>query len=587
MADFISRLTSRPQSQHVWDTEFNGVTYFIFGSVFIKIGSDYYGICNAVDNRLSFQPHFSTNSILLLGKSSNPLGPFKIQSIILDQRDQSFWDGGRISNASIVKIGAKYVVYYVGSTYSGTIPDPAIPSTHLTGSSDARAVESGNTQQVGMIVANSIDGEWTRYNSPILTTGVTGELGENQRITNPAACLLSNGNVVIAYRTTLSGSRVIGLASSVTPLDINSYNRVDNGVSIVPEGVGGSVSGDGYEDPCLWVEDGELRMICKDFDGALNGGVVDGSLYLASSNEDGTGSGTWSLGSPNPLAYSKTIGTALPFDDGYARTFTQRERPSVFIDPDDNRVYLYNGASESGYGNDELRNMVEPLVTGVATDSLISYWPLNNNPLIDSVSGDAILHNGGTLVRNYGISFTEEEDSYAQLNYIGDPWNLRTPGTISFFVRLTKTPSSYPRTVLEFGTPVGDPIYPTRGIFQIRVEESAFLIGRFGQNNTTNSTNSELGIRPTNDKFHHIAVTHDGFAWQLYVDGVLQGYLSGSTGLHHVHRGWLLGKSNTPGRSVACVISHLRVYNYALPLPEINRLSAISNSIENWPASIV
>jgi hypothetical protein len=76
------------------------------------------------DKRLSFSPHWLTNSQIVMAVADDPAGPYRFDRVVLSARGGEAWDGKMTHNPAIIRHGGRYVLFYTGTTYRGQMPTP-------------------------------------------------------------------------------------------------------------------------------------------------------------------------------------------------------------------------------------------------------------------------------------------------------------------------------------------------------------------------------------------------------------------------------------------------------------------------------
>ena len=98
--------------------------------------------------------------------ASSPLGPFRFKGVALPRRGPKHWDGMATHNPTIHWDAAsgQYALFYIGITYSFEPPRAG------TFSNRTQYEAAWNSKRVGVAVAKSVYGPWTRLDAPILDT---------------------------------------------------------------------------------------------------------------------------------------------------------------------------------------------------------------------------------------------------------------------------------------------------------------------------------------------------------------------------------------------------------------------------------
>ena len=128
-------------------------SYWIWGGSMIKVSSVYHLFASRWPKTRPFPDGYRTNSEIVRATSKSPLGPFVFQEVVIGERDSSYWDANMAHNPTILKIGDKYVLFYIGSDF-----------TTFQESSDMLL------RRIGYAESQSITGPWKRSDIPLIET---------------------------------------------------------------------------------------------------------------------------------------------------------------------------------------------------------------------------------------------------------------------------------------------------------------------------------------------------------------------------------------------------------------------------------
>ncbi|WP_216624612.1 glycoside hydrolase family protein [Paenibacillus foliorum] len=284
--------------------------YWIWcGSVIQGEDGKYHMFASRWSMEVSFWPYWVTNSEIVRAVSDTPEGPFEFAEVILPSRGPDFWDGMMTHNPTIHKSGDTYLLYYTGTTYSGGMPD--VHSQDIWG--NEKTAEARRNQRVGLAVSHSITGPWERFDEPILQPR-TGKW-DGLMTTNPAACVLPDGSVMLVYKST--GDQLDRLRLGIAKADHyrGPYVRLrEEPIFQFDE------MGDHVEDPYIWFHDGRFQLIMKDMEGGICGEMHAG---IHATSSDGV---HWEVSNP-PMAYSRRV----QWDDHTETVQGSLERPQLLI----------------------------------------------------------------------------------------------------------------------------------------------------------------------------------------------------------------------------------------------------------------
>ena len=255
----------------------------------IRVGSTYHLFASRWPKKEAFPEGYRQNSEIVRATSDSPYGPFKFEEVVIGERDSTFWDSNMAHNPTIHKIGAEYVLFYIGSDYT---------------------TFRGNTgsllRRVGYASSGSVTGPWKRSDNPVIGTE-----------SNNPAILVDDGKVRLVYR---DASLKIYLAES------DSYKGP---FKIINDNLWPACP---LEDFYLFKANGKTHIICED-----NVGGVSGHERWGVHIYSGNGISDWKKYDP-VVVYDNDI----YFDDNSVLHCVRRERPQLFIS-DREITFLLNG----------------------------------------------------------------------------------------------------------------------------------------------------------------------------------------------------------------------------------------------------
>ncbi|MEM9913999.1 MAG: glycoside hydrolase family protein [Planctomycetota bacterium] len=295
------------------------------GSVIRDEDGRYVMFVSRWDKRLSFSPHWLTNSEIVMAVADEPMGPYRFERVVLPAHDAAAWDGQMSHNPAVIRHDGRYLLFYTGTTYRGATPTPDDPAT-LPGKPgsgdparmrrlDPRVVEAHRNQRIGMAVADRLEGPWRRPEAPLIEP--RPGRWDGLITTNPAPCVTPEGTLLLVYKSVerLGDMMHLGVAGA------DAYDQPFRRLRDDPILAAGA-EGDHVEDPFLWHADGRYRLIMKSMNGKL-GGEPRGGIAIESF--DGV---NWSMSGEAKRAYSRRI----RWDDGSVTTQAFLERPQLLIE---------------------------------------------------------------------------------------------------------------------------------------------------------------------------------------------------------------------------------------------------------------
>jgi len=313
--DFSKLLEGAPQ-KHIFKSD----EYFIWCNGVVK-GEDgkYHMFFSRWPRKYGFKA-WVTHSEIAHAVSDNLLGPYEYKDTPLPARGSEYWDGLCTHNAHIMKAGGKYYIYYMGN-------DGGTSNKKAEGDAWWR---SRNAQRVGVAVADSPYGPWTRFDKPLIAPR------EGEVLTStPTVSARADGGFLMVFKAvkdngTVKGGGVTHYAA-LAPTPLGQWTRFDKPFIETPK------SAFPIDDHVEWFEGGKYYCIAKDHaayddrlvDGryvpdARNSLTPDGRALLLFESADGL---NWKL-APQPLVTRFQI----KFANGEEMFFERFEMPKVYIE---------------------------------------------------------------------------------------------------------------------------------------------------------------------------------------------------------------------------------------------------------------
>ena len=284
--------------------------YWVWGGSVVKAEDGrYHMFASRWPDRLSFLPHWLTNSEIVRVSSDTPEGPYHFEEVVLGPCGSGFWDGCMTHNPTIHRCGAMYLLFYVGTTYIGSRPT----DTRQEHDNSPLVLQARANQRIGLATAETIHGPWVRRSEPILSP--RPGRWDALMTTNPAVCVLDDESVLLIYKSATCQNGLLQLGIAHADHYAGPYHRLrDNPILSFGQ------AGDHVEDPYIWRSGGRFDMIMKDMNGGICGEKNGGIRATSNNGID------WHICDP-PLAYSRTI----HWEDGTSTTQGCLERPQLLI----------------------------------------------------------------------------------------------------------------------------------------------------------------------------------------------------------------------------------------------------------------
>ncbi len=281
--------------------------YWVWGGSCVR-GDDglYHLFASRWPKRYPFFEGYTVYSEVVRAVSATPEGPYEFQEVVLPARDAQYWDGRMTHNPTIHKWRDTYLLFYIGATY--TAPAPTAEELHA--GDRTKPTESYATVRIGLATAASPLGPWARRDEPILKPR-PGKW-DSKVVTNPAACVLDDGSILMFYRSNTPDGLRIGATRTAGP--DGPFERIADDPVFQLEG------GNFVEDPYVWQAGGHFEMLAKDMTGGITGEKHAGVHAVS---DDGL---SWCVSDP-PKAYSRRV----RWDDGTETVQGCLERPQLLF----------------------------------------------------------------------------------------------------------------------------------------------------------------------------------------------------------------------------------------------------------------
>ncbi len=247
---------------------------------------------------------YVVSSEIVHASSDTPFGPYKFEDVVLSDRGEEYWDGRMTHNPSIVKYGDTYALFYIGSTYKGNRPT----YEELTTCDHPAVSECYANIKIGIATAKSVYGPWERRDEPIFDINPDG--WDCTVVTNPAPCVLSDGSVLMYYRSNTPDGLKLGVARADS--FFSPFRRISDRPLFE------HVAGMTVEDPFVWQNGDVIEMIAKDCSGSVCGEKW-GGVHMLSKD------GVHFEFSSEIKAYSRTV----KFAGGEEKVAFHLERPNI------------------------------------------------------------------------------------------------------------------------------------------------------------------------------------------------------------------------------------------------------------------
>ncbi|HBE69401.1 MAG TPA: sucrase [Planctomycetaceae bacterium] len=300
--DFQAMIQAVPETAKFVDERF-----YIWGGSMVR---DTEGTCHLFYSRWPRalgHNAWVTHSEIAHATAKHPLGPYTHVGVALEPRQGSYWDGNCTHNPTVHQYDGRYYLYYMGNFGDGKATKK-LNMTHR------------NNQRIGVAVADSPAGPWTRFDAPLID--VTAKPGAHDELmtSNPSILRRSDGIYVLIYKAVSTkgklpfGGPVVHLAAT-SKSPTGPFTKLNTPLFTVP---GAKFAA---EDPYIWSDGNQCWAIVNDHKGIFNRTGKD-SLALFSS----TNGLDWNV-AERPIVLQRQ----LRWTDGSEQSFHRLERPQLWL----------------------------------------------------------------------------------------------------------------------------------------------------------------------------------------------------------------------------------------------------------------
>lgn len=307
---------------------FHDDEYYVWDSAVIFAEGQYHLYCSRWPQKMGFGWNWVFNCEIIHAVSDVPEGPYRFSETVLPRRGRAFFDGMSTHNTCIRFWQGKYYLYYMGTTYGGNIPD--------TGTVDPlRALETWNRKRIGVAVADSPFGPFTRRDAPLLEPRDPSHW-DCTITTNPTVAILPSGKTYMIYKSRSSCDSPMQLGAAVADRPDGPFTRLSE-EPILRFGSGLQV-----EDPFLWYDARREKfcLLAKDCGTGDSGGIFGpwGCGFYAESDDC-----LHFTPAPHPVVYTREVHWA----DGRTTVQGNLERPSLLFDENGCPTHLFCATGEA------------------------------------------------------------------------------------------------------------------------------------------------------------------------------------------------------------------------------------------------
>jgi hypothetical protein len=264
-----------------------------------------------------------THSEIAHATSTSPTGPFRHVNVALKPRGKDYWDGLCTHNPTILRIGSKYYLYYMGNSGDG-VAMPTLNWSHR------------NNQRIGVAVAESPNGPWQRFDQPVLDVSTNSDAPDALMTSNPTVAVRPDGGVLMVYKAVGKqrpmpfGGPVVHLTATANS-PTGPFTKQLKPIFLAP-GIDFPA-----EDPFIWFSRAaqQYYAVVKDNNGHFTKAGKSLALWRSANGFN------WEL-APNPLVTT----TEYRLADGRVRRVNSLERPQLVFGANGEPVALLAAADD-------------------------------------------------------------------------------------------------------------------------------------------------------------------------------------------------------------------------------------------------
>ena len=297
--------------------------YYVWDCSVIKSGGKYHMFSSRWKEEYGFGWNWLFNSEIIHSVSDTPEGPYEFKNVVLPRRGRQYFDGINTHNTCIKEYNGKFYLYYMGTTYGGDIPTtPYVKENYCD--------EAWNKKRIGLAVADDINGEFVRRDTPILEPRDCSKW-DCTVTTNPSVAIMPDGKTYMIYKSRCAYAKPLKLGIAVADKPDGEFKRLtDNPILDFKD------EDKHIEDPFLWYDEKKKKFCLITKDDVKNGsfGVTGewGAGFYAESDD----CMDFEIGE-DPKVYSRNVTWA----DGSKTLQCNLERPSLLFDENGEPTHIF------------------------------------------------------------------------------------------------------------------------------------------------------------------------------------------------------------------------------------------------------
>lgn len=306
--------------------------YYVWDCSVIKADGKYHMFSSRWKRELGFGWNWCFNSEIIHSVSDTPEGPYHFQNVVLPRRGRQYFDGMNTHNTCIKEYNGKYYLYYMGTTYGGDIPTKMGEPEELV-----YAYETWNNKRIGLAVADDINGEFVRRDTPLLEPRDCSHW-DCTVTTNPSVAIMPDGKTYMIYKSHCAFAKPLQLGIAVADKPDGEFKRLSDDPILKFDDENLHI-----EDPFLWYDVAKKKFCLITKDDCKNGstGITGewGSGFYAESDD------CMDFEIPeHPTVYTRDV----TWEDGHTTKQGNLERPSILFDENGNPTHLFCASGNGG-----------------------------------------------------------------------------------------------------------------------------------------------------------------------------------------------------------------------------------------------
>ena len=307
--------------------------YYVWDCSVIKSGGKYHMFSSRWKEEYGFGWNWLFNSEIIHSVSDTPEGPYEFKNVVLPRRGRQYFDGINTHNTCIKEYNGKFYLYYMGTTYGGDIPtSPNVKENYCD--------ECWNKKRIGLAVADDINGEFVRRDTPILEPRDCSHW-DCTVTTNPSVTILSDGKTYMIYKSRCAYAKPLKLGIAVADKPDGEFKRLSDDPILDFKDEDKHI-----EDPFLWYDEKKKKFCLITKDDVKNGsfGVTGewGAGFYAESDD----CMDFTIGD-DPKVYSRQV----TWVDGRETLQCNLERPALLFNEQGEPTHIFcaSGTGKNPY----------------------------------------------------------------------------------------------------------------------------------------------------------------------------------------------------------------------------------------------